>query len=78
MFPVFSGPATGRTLGLTVRCQKPFAKAVENSSIVIPMTIKKSGGDWKISSVNVTNLFVAYDNEVKRQAVEFDKASKTV
>ncbi|MGE1062436.1 hypothetical protein NXG27_07395 [Megasphaera paucivorans] len=52
------------------------AKAVGNSAIVIPMTIKKSGDDWKINSVNVTNLFVSYDNEVKRQAVEFDKASK--
>ena len=51
------------------------AKSVQNSSIVIPMTIKKSGDDWKISSVNVTNLFTAYDNEVKRQAVEFDKVA---
>jgi len=52
------------------------AKSVGNSSIVIPMTIKKSGDDWKINSVNVTDLFVAYDNEVKRQAVEFGKAVK--
>ncbi|MCI1823148.1 MAG: hypothetical protein LKI76_04325 [Megasphaera sp.] len=52
------------------------AKSTENSSIVIPMTIKKSGDDWKISSINVTNLFAAYDNEVKRQAIEFGKTTK--
>jgi len=49
------------------------AKSVGNSSIVIPMTIKKSGDDWKISAINVTNLFVAYDNEIKRQEIEFNK-----
>lgn len=46
---------------------------VKGNEVVIPMTMKKSGDNWQINSVDGKKLFIAYDNEVKRQAAEFQK-----
>ena len=48
----------------------------DNTEIVVPMTMMKSGDNYKINSVNLTNLFVAYDNEVKAQYIAFSNSVK--